>query len=82
MDSYNSDVNVLKQVVQLLHSEMKLLQTEIKYLKAQQCKSIDELKEKIDTDIQEVKNDFDGKLEMVCSLIDDVNARCDTIERI
>jgi regulator of replication initiation timing len=62
MDAINSDVSKLKEIVQLLHSEMKFLQTEIKDLKKQLSQHIDEvyieidtLTEKLTTDIQTVQ---------------------------
>jgi chromosome segregation ATPase len=87
MDSINSDVNRLKEIVQLLHSELKLMQTEIKDLKQQLDQRIDEvyteidtLNEKLTTDIQTVQTNIDGKLEYVCGLIDEANGRFDNIE--
>ena len=82
MESLNSDVGKLKEIVQLLHSELKLMQTEIIDLKKQLGQHIDEvyieidtLAEKLTTDIQTVQTTIDGKLEYVCGLIDQVNDR-------
>ena len=82
MESLNSDVSKLKEIVQLLHSELKLMQTEIIDLKKQLGQHIDEvyneidiLAEKLTTDIQTVQTTIDGKLEYVCGLIDQVNDR-------
>jgi len=82
MESLNSDVSKLKEIVRLLHSELKLMQTEIIDLKKQLCQHIDEvyneidtLAEKLTTDIQTVQTTIDGKLEYVCGLIDQVNDR-------
>lgn len=72
----------LKEIVQLLHSELKLMQTEIIDLKRQLGQHVDEvyneidtLAEKLTTDIQTVQTTIDGKLEYVCGLIDQVNDR-------
>jgi predicted PurR-regulated permease PerM len=80
MESLNSDVSKLKEIVQLLHSELKLMQTEIIDLKKQLGQHIDDvyteidtLAEKLTTDIQTVQTTIDGKLEYVCGLIDQVN---------
>ena len=80
MESLNSDVSKLKEIVQLLHSELKLMQTEIIDLKKQLSQQVDEvyteidtLAEKLTTDIQTVQTTIDGKLEYVCGLIDQVN---------
>jgi predicted RNase H-like nuclease (RuvC/YqgF family) len=82
MDSLDSDVSKLKEIVQLLHSELKLMQTEITDLKKHLCQHIDEvyieidtLAEKLTTDIQTVQTTIDEKLEYVCGLIDQVNDR-------
>lgn len=82
MEYLNSDVNKLKEIVQLLHSEMKFLRTEIKDLKKQLDQHVDEvyteidtLTEKLNTDIQTVQTTIDGKLEYVCGLIDESNGR-------
>jgi DNA-binding transcriptional MerR regulator len=82
MEYLNSDVSKLKEIVQLLHSELKLMQTEIIDLKKQLGQHIDEvyneidtLTEKLTTDIQTVQTTIDGKLEYVCGLIDQVNDR-------
>jgi FlaG/FlaF family flagellin (archaellin) len=82
MESLNSDVSKLKEIVQLLHSELKLMQTEIIDLKKQLSQHIDEvyieidtLAEKLTTDIQTVQITIDGKLEYVCGLIDQANDR-------
>jgi hypothetical protein len=82
MEYLNSDVSKLKEIVQLLHSELKLMQTEIIDLKKQLSQHIDEvyieidtLAEKLTTDIQTVQTTIDGKLEYVCGLIDESNDR-------
>jgi uncharacterized protein YqgV (UPF0045/DUF77 family) len=82
MDAINLDVNRLKEIVRLLHSELKLMQTEIIDLKRQLGQHVDEvyneidaLAEKLTTDIQTVQTTIDGKLEYVCGLIDQVNDR-------
>jgi predicted nucleic acid-binding Zn-ribbon protein len=82
MESLNSDVSKLKEIVQLLHSELKLMQTEIIDLKRQLGQHVDEvyneidgLAEKLTTDIQTVQTTIDGKLEYVCGLIDESNDR-------
>jgi len=82
MESRNSDVSKLKEIVQLLHSELKLMQTEIIDLKKQLGQHVDEvyneidtLAEKLTTDIQTVQTTIDGKLEYVCGLIDQANDR-------
>ena len=82
MESLNSDIIRLKEIVRLLHSELKLMQTEIIDLKRQLVQHVDEvyteidtLAEKLTTDIQTVQTAIDGKLEYVCGLIDQVNER-------
>ena len=82
MESLNSDIIRLKEIVRLLHSELKLMQTEIIDLKRQLVQHVDEvyteidtLAEKLTTDIQTVQTTIDGKLEYVCGLIDQVNER-------